>query len=50
MQEELYTVLNKHTGQPYKKIATDCDRDNWMKAQEAKAYGLVDEVLDQRGE
>lgn len=46
MQEELYTILSKHTGQPYKKIATDCDRDNWMKALEAKAYGLVDEVLE----
>jgi len=47
MQEELYTIISKHTGKPYKKIAADCDRDNWMKALEAKTYGLVDEVLDQ---
>lgn len=46
MQEELYTILSVHTGQDYNKIAEDCDRDNWMRANEAKAYGLVDEVLE----
>ncbi|HHB78612.1 MAG TPA: ATP-dependent Clp protease proteolytic subunit [Saprospiraceae bacterium] len=45
MQKELYNILSNHTGQTYKKIEKDCDRDNWMKAEEAKAYGLVDEVL-----
>ncbi len=45
MQKELYDILSSHTGQTYKKIEKDCDRDNWMKAEEAKAYGLVDEVL-----
>jgi len=45
MQEELYNILSEHTGQSYKKISEDCDRDNWMKALEAKDYGLVDEVL-----
>jgi len=45
MQKELYDILSNHTGQTYKKIEKDCDRDNWMKAEEAKAYGLVDEVL-----
>jgi ATP-dependent Clp protease protease subunit len=45
MQKELYDVLCFHTGQPYEKIETDCDRDNWMVADEAKAYGLIDEVL-----
>ena len=45
MQKELYDVLSYHTGQPYEKIETDCDRDNWMVADEAKAYGLIDEVL-----
>lgn len=44
-QKELYDILAKHTGQPYDKIEKDCDRDNWMKAEDAKAYGLVDEVL-----
>ena len=46
MQKELYEILAHHTGQDYDKIERDCDRDNWMVASEAKAYGLVDEVLD----
>jgi len=50
MQEELYTILSKHTDKSYKTIAKDCDRDNWMKAQEAKVYGLVDEVLERQVE
>jgi ATP-dependent Clp protease, protease subunit len=45
MKKELYDILTKHTGQDYKTIERDCDRDNWMKAEEAKEYGLVDEVL-----
>lgn len=48
MQKELYDILSKHTGQTYKKIEKDCDRDNWMKAEEAKVYGLVDEVLERK--
>ncbi|MCC6413462.1 MAG: ATP-dependent Clp protease proteolytic subunit [Saprospiraceae bacterium] len=46
MQKSLYEVLAHHTGQEYDKIQEDCDRDNWMGAEDAKAYGLVDEVLD----
>lgn len=45
MQKELYDILSAHTGQPYEVIEKDCDRDNWMVATEAQAYGLVDEVL-----
>lgn len=45
MQKELYTILSRHTGQPYEKIEEDCDRDRWMPAREARDYGLVDEVL-----
>ncbi len=45
MKKEIYEVMASHTGQPYKKIEEDCDRDNWMSATEAKDYGLVDEVL-----
>jgi ATP-dependent Clp protease protease subunit len=44
-QKELYDILADHTGQAYDKIEADCDRDNWMKADDAKAYGLIDEVL-----
>ncbi len=45
MQKSLYDILAYHTGQSYETILKDCDRDNWMKAEDAKAYGLVDEVL-----
>jgi ATP-dependent Clp protease protease subunit len=45
-QKALYDILVYHTGQEYKKIEADCDRDNWMTAEDAKTYGLIDEVLD----
>ncbi|MEO1437776.1 MAG: ATP-dependent Clp protease proteolytic subunit [Bacteroidota bacterium] len=48
LQEELYNILAKHTGQTYDKIYEDCDRDNWMVATDAKDYGLVDEVLERK--
>ena len=46
MQKQLYDILAVHTNQPYEKIEQDCDRDNWMTSDQAKEYGLVDEVLD----
>jgi len=46
LQKQLYDILAHHTGQEYDVIAKDCDRDNWKTAEEAKAYGLIDEVLD----
>ncbi|MBP7272614.1 MAG: ATP-dependent Clp protease proteolytic subunit [Saprospiraceae bacterium] len=45
LQKQLYDILAHHTAQPYDKIEKDCDRDNWMRSEEAKEYGLVDEVL-----
>jgi ATP-dependent Clp protease, protease subunit len=45
MQKSLYDILAHHTGQTYEKILEDCNRDNWMGAEDAKAYGLIDEVL-----
>lgn len=48
LQKELYDILSKHTGQKYDKITEDCERDNWMTASEAKAYGLVDEILERK--
>ena len=45
MQKQLYTIIAETTGQPYEKIHADSDRDKWFKAEEAKEYGLVDEVL-----
>jgi len=46
MKEELSQILARHTGQTLEKIIEDSDRDFFMSAQEAKEYGLVDEVLD----
>ena len=46
LQKELYEVLAFHTEKDFKTIEKDCDRDNWMTSKEAKAYGLVDEVLE----
>lgn len=45
LRSELYDILAKHTGKSYEEIDRDSDRDYWMKAHEAKEYGLVDEVL-----
>ncbi|MGB3547000.1 MAG: ATP-dependent Clp protease proteolytic subunit [Saprospiraceae bacterium] len=45
LQEELYNIYVKHTGQPYERIEKDSDRDRWMVATEAMEYGLIDEVL-----
>ena len=45
LREELYEILANHTGQTIEKIESDSDRDKWMRAYEAKEYGLIDEVL-----
>ena len=45
MRNELYEIMAKHTGKTFEEIEKDSDRDNWMTANEAKEYGLVDEVL-----
>ena len=45
LREKLNDILVKHTGQPVDKIEKDTDRDYFMSAEEAKAYGLVDEVI-----
>jgi ATP-dependent Clp protease protease subunit len=46
LKKELYTIMADHSGQTYKKIVADGDRDYWMTAQEALKYGMVDEVLE----
>ncbi|WP_224488788.1 ATP-dependent Clp endopeptidase proteolytic subunit ClpP [Robertkochia flava] len=46
LKEELYQIISKHSGQTYKKVNEDSDRDYWMKAHEAKDYGMIDEVLE----
>jgi ATP-dependent Clp protease protease subunit len=48
LREELYTILAQHTGKTVKDIEKDSDKDYWMKSEEAKSYGLIDEVLIKR--
>ncbi|MFM8359230.1 MAG: ATP-dependent Clp protease proteolytic subunit, partial [Verrucomicrobiota bacterium] len=48
LKQRLNEVLARHTGQPYDIIEKACDRDNFMSAEEAKAFGLVDEVVTSR--
>ena len=45
MKKELNTLLSEHTGQPLEKIYADTERDNYMSAQEAVEYGLIDKVI-----
>ena len=46
LKEELYKIISKHSGQTVKRVEKDSDRDYWMKADEAKEYGMIDEVLE----
>jgi ATP-dependent Clp protease protease subunit len=45
VKEELYNILSKHSGKTYEQIEKDSDRDYWMRAEEAKEYGMIDEIL-----
>ena len=45
LKKELYTIIADHSGNTYKKIEKDSDRDYWMTAEEAKAYGMIDTIL-----
>lgn len=44
-RKRLYTIMSNHTGQSEEKIATDCERDYWIDAEESAEYGVVDSVL-----
>ena len=48
VKKDLYEILAKHSGVDYAKIEKDSDRDYWMRAKEAKEYGLIDEVLERK--
>ena len=48
MREQLNQILADHSGQDYEKVAVDTERDYWMMADQAKEYGIVDEVLTRR--
>jgi ATP-dependent Clp protease, protease subunit len=50
LKQTLNAILSKHTGKPVAQVERDCDRDNFMTAEEAKAYGLVDHVVQSRRE
>ena len=45
LRQELYQIIAKHSKQSYEQVEKDSDRDYWMKSEEAKTYGLIDEVL-----
>ncbi len=45
VRDQLYKILAEHTGKTFDDILRDSDRDNWMSSDEAKEYGLIDEVL-----
>lgn len=45
LKKELYTILADHSGNPFERIEQDSDRDYWMTSQEAKEYGMIDDVL-----
>lgn len=48
IREEMNQIMAKHTGQDFEQVAKDTERDNFLSAEEAKEYGLIDEVLEQR--
>lgn len=45
LKKELYTIIADHSGMPYEKVERDSDRDYWMTSEEAKQYGMIDDVL-----
>jgi ATP-dependent Clp protease protease subunit len=45
IKKEVYTIISDHSGQPYEKVEKDGDRDFWMTSEEAKEYGMIDEIL-----
>ena len=48
LKKELYEIIASHSGQTYEKVWKDSDRDYWMTAEEAKEYGMIDEVLTRK--
>jgi ATP-dependent Clp protease protease subunit len=45
LKKELYDIISSHSGKPFAEVEKDSDRDYWMTSEEAKAYGMIDEVL-----
>jgi len=44
-KKELYNIISEHSHQPFEKVWNDSDRNYWMASEEAKEYGMIDEVL-----
>ena len=49
LKDELYRILSDHTGQSFEQVSKDGDRDFWMNSEEAKTYGMIDEILTKSG-
>jgi len=48
MKDRLNRILADRTGQPLEKITADTERDNWMTAEDAKLYGIIDHIMEKR--
>lgn len=49
LKDELYTCISNDTGKSKKQVAIDADRDYWMRASEAKSYGIIDNIFEKKG-
>jgi ATP-dependent Clp protease protease subunit len=49
LKRELYEIIAQHSGNSYEKVEKDSDRDYWMTSEEARDYGVIDEILIQTG-
>lgn len=49
-KKELYNIISKHSNQPYDKVWADSDRNYWMTAEEAKNYGMIDQILERKAD
>ena len=50
LKKELYHIVSEHSGQSFDRVEKDSDRDYWMTSEEAKAYGMIDEVLTKKAQ
>ena len=44
-RDRMYRIMSEHTGQPVERVTADCERDKWLDAEEAREYGIIDNVL-----
>ena len=49
LRQSLYGIMAKNCGKTFEEVERDSDRDNWMSSEQAKDYGLIDEVLSRKG-